>query len=104
MKAEWTWNACNQGLLHKKKSVIKEDACMKFCGEMKPLYLETYTFGVGFRAGLQQTRDDMSCCRYEVPDKSMHRPISFANSACQQQKRDIVTQRGILYGLEKFHH
>ena len=41
VKTEWTWNATYQKLFDKAKSVIKEDACMKFYDKTKPLYLDT---------------------------------------------------------------
>ena len=32
------------------KAIIKEDTCMKFCDEMKPLYLETDASRLGLGA------------------------------------------------------
>ena len=44
--------------------MIKEDACIKFCDEMKLLYLETDASGVELGACLPlQTREGMSCPR-----------------------------------------
>ena len=34
-------------MFYKTKSIIKEDACMKFYDEMKPLYIETDASRVG---------------------------------------------------------
>ena len=45
-KTEWEWNATYQKLFNKAKSIIKEDACMKFYDETQPLYLETDMSGV----------------------------------------------------------
>ena len=38
VKTEWNWNAAYQKLFDKAKSIIKEDVCMKFYYETKPLY------------------------------------------------------------------
>ena len=46
MEVEWTWNASHQRLFDKVKSIMKEDACMKFYDDMKPLYMETDAVGV----------------------------------------------------------
>ena len=36
-KTGWTWNATYQEIFDKARSIIKEDACMKFYNETKPL-------------------------------------------------------------------
>ena len=46
-----------------KKSLIKVNACMKFYGETKPLYLETDASTIGLSAALLQTRDGMTCLK-----------------------------------------
>ena len=38
-KTKWTWDATYQKMFGKAKAVIKEDACMKFYDETKPLYI-----------------------------------------------------------------
>ena len=76
-KTEWTWNATYQKLSDKAKSIIKEDACMKFYEEIHPLYLETDSSEVGLGAAQLQTRNGICCPRDKVPDNSILRPIAF---------------------------
>ena len=45
-KTEWTWNATDQEVFDKVKSIIKEVACLKFYDDTQPLYLETDASGV----------------------------------------------------------
>ena len=107
-KTEWTWNATYQKILDRAKSIMKEDKCMKFYDETKPLYTETDMSGVGQGATLLQTRSNTSCPKDEVPDNSLFRPTAVASkSLTGVEKRYSNTEReaqGILYGLEKFHH
>ena len=42
-----TWNALYHTLYEKAKALIKDDVCMKFYDETKPLYLETDASGIG---------------------------------------------------------
>ena len=63
------------------KEIIKEDACIKFYDETKPLNIETDASGVGLGAALLQTRDNMTCHRDEVPDNSTLIPIAFARKS-----------------------
>ena len=51
-RTEWTWNATCQKIFDKAKSVIKEDACVKFYDETKPCIIETDASGVGLGAAL----------------------------------------------------
>ena len=39
-RAVWMWNASYHALYDKTKSLIKDDACMKFCNETKPCTLK----------------------------------------------------------------
>ena len=55
-KTERTLNTTYQMMFEKVKSTIKEDVCMKFYDETKPLYVETDASGVGLGAPLLQTR------------------------------------------------
>ena len=48
-------NASYQVLFYEVKSIIKEDACMKFYDEMEPPCLETYASSVGLGDALLQT-------------------------------------------------
>ena len=48
-------------IFDKAKSIIKEDACIKFYDETKPLYIETNASGHG--GALLQTRSVTSCSR-----------------------------------------
>ena len=57
------------------KAIIKEDACMKFYDETKPLYIETDVSGIGLGEALLQTRDNMTFHRDDVPDNSILRPM-----------------------------
>ena len=82
---ERTYNACYHRLFDKPKWMIKEDACMKFYEETKPLYLGTDASGEGLRACLLQARD-------EVLDDNILR-LNIERKAL-----------GIFCGLEKFHH
>ena len=62
-KTVWTWNASYQTYTMRENSLIKDDVCMKFYDEMKPLYLETDASVIGLGATLLQTRDGMTCTR-----------------------------------------
>ena len=90
------------------KAIIKEDACMTFYNETKPLYIETDMSQVGLGANLLQTRHNMSCHRDVMPDNSILRPIAFTSKSLNgAEKRYNSIKRdalGIIYGLEKFHH
>ena len=92
----------------KAKAIIKEDACMKFYDETKPLHIETDASGVGLGAALLQTRRNTNCHRDEALDNSILRPIAFSRkNLTGAEKSYSNTERealGILYGPEKFHH
>ena len=60
-KTVWTLNALYQVLYDVVKSLIKDDVCIKFYNETKPLYLETNASGIGLCVTLLQTRDGMTC-------------------------------------------
>ena len=64
-------NASYQDNYEKAKSLIKDNACMKFYDEIKPLYLVTDASGIGLSAALLQTRDGMSCPKESAPDKTI---------------------------------
>ena len=72
---------------------MKEDACMKFYNETKPLYLKTDASEVGLRAGPLQTRDGMSFWRDEAPDNNILRPIAVASKSLSAAEKDTVTQK-----------
>ena len=44
-------------MFDKANAIIKEDACMKFYGKTKPLYIETDVSGVGLIAALLQIKE-----------------------------------------------
>ena len=67
-KTEWTWNATYQKMFNKAKPMIKEEACMKFYDETKPLYIETDVSRGGLGAALLQTRSNTNSHRDEVPE------------------------------------
>ena len=77
----WTWNATYQKIFNKAKSTIKEDACMKFYDQTKPLYIETDIPGFGLGAALLQTGSGTSCPRVEAPEKQH----SQTNNICKQE-------------------
>ena len=87
-------------LFNKAKSIIKEDACMKFY-KTKLLYVETDPSGVGLRVGLLKTSEHISCPGDEAPDNNMLRPIIYASKRLSAANTEALS---ILYGLEKFHH
>ena len=62
-KTEWTWNATYQKMFDKAKAIIKEDVCMKFYDETKPLHIETDASGVGLGVALLQTRSSTNSHR-----------------------------------------
>ena len=68
-------------LFNKAKPIIKEDACMKFYDDTKPLSLETDAPGVGLGVAILQTRSGTSCSRDTAPGNSILRPIAFANKS-----------------------
>ena len=62
-KALWTWNPSYQALFDKAKSLIKDDVCMKFYDETKPLYIQTNTSQIKLGAAPLQTRYRATCPR-----------------------------------------
>ena len=61
------------------KAIRKEDACMKFYDETKPLYIETDASEVGLGTALIQTQSNTSCHRDEAPDNSILSPTAFSS-------------------------
>ena len=109
IKTKWIWNATYQKMFNKAKAIIKEDVCMKFYNETKPLYIETDASGVGLGATLLQTRSNTSCPKDEAPDNSILRLIEFPSKSLTRAKKKRYSNiereaLGILYGLEKFQH
>ena len=76
-----------QNMFDRAKAIIKEDACMKFYDETKPLYIETDASGVGLGAAFLQTRSNTSCPRDKVPDNSILRPTIFSSKNLTGQKK-----------------
>ena len=70
-KGKLMWNATYPKMFEEAKAIIKEDACMKFYNETKPLYIETDVSGAGLGAALLQTRDNISCHRDDAPVSSI---------------------------------
>ena len=95
-------------MFDKAKAIIKEDVCMKFYDETKPLYIEADASGVGLGAALQQTGSNSNCHRDTPPDNSILRSFAFTSkSPIEAGKRysNIEGEAlGILYDLGKFHH
>ena len=79
-----------QKLFFKAKSIIKEDACMKFYDETELLYLDTDVSGVRLEASLLLTRSGTSCPRDMMPDNSTLRQIAFASQGLSCAERDTT--------------
>ena len=58
---------------------MKDDVCMKFYNETKPLYLETDASGIGLITTLLQTIDGMTCPRDTAPQNTILEPITSAS-------------------------
>ena len=97
-----------QKIFDRAKSIIKEDAFMKFYDESKPLNIETDASGVKLGAALLQTRSGTSCPRDEAPNNSILRPIASTSkslSSAEERYSNIEREAlSILYRLKKFHH
>ena len=82
---------CNEPkIFNKTKSIINEDACLKYLDETKPLYLETHASRVGLGASLLQTRYNTSCPRDGAPDSNILRPIAFAIKSLTSVQKDTA--------------
>ena len=95
-----------QKLFNKAKALIKEDDCMEFYDETKPLYLETDASRVGLGAGLLQIRDGMNYPQDEAPNNNILTQIAFASKSLSSTERRYNIERkawGVLHLLEKFH-
>ena len=81
---------------------------MRFYDGTQPLYLETDASEIRLRAALLQTISGTSFPRYNAPDNSTLRPITFASKSMSIAKircSNIEGEaQGILHRLEKFHH
>ena len=106
-KTEWTLNATYQKIFDMAKSIIKEDAHVKFYGETKPIYIEVEAYGVRLGAALLQTSSGTYWLRDEAPDNSTLRPTAFISKNLSSVEKNSNIERealGILHGLKKFHH
>ena len=108
VKAMWTWNASYHKLFDKEILVIKEDACIKFYNEMKPLYVETDASREGLGSALLKAREGTCCPRDETPDNNilglmafMSRSLSTAERRYSNVEREVLA---ILHGLKKLQH
>ena len=90
-KTEWMWNATYQKMFDNSKAIIKEDACMEFYDETKPLYIETDASEVGLGAALLQTRSNTNCHRGDMLDNSLLRPIVFSSKSLTGAEKDTAT-------------
>ena len=103
-RTQWTWNMTYQKIFDKAQSIIKEDACMKFYDETKPLSIGTDASWVVLGAALLQTKSSTSCPRDEVLENSFLRPIAFASKSLSSSGKRYsnieVEALCILYGLE----
>ena len=84
---------------------MKNDICMTFYNETKPLYLEIDASGIGLGAALLQTRDDTTCPKDTAPDNTVLRSITFASkslTSVEWRYSNIEREAlGILHSLEK---
>ena len=87
----WSWNTTYYDLFDRAKSIIKEDACMKFNDETKLLYLETDASRVGLEAGLLKVKDGMNCTWYQTPDNTIFRTKHLPVKTYPAQKDHTVT-------------
>ena len=89
-------------MFNKAKSIIKEDACMKFYDETQPVYIEVDASGVGLGATLLQTRSNTSCPKDEAPDNSILRPTAFTSKTLTEKRYSNIEREtlGILYRFE----
>ena len=55
--------------------------CMKYYSVRKPLYLETYTSGLGLGAALLQVRNNLTYRYDELPANVMLWPNAFVNKS-----------------------
>ena len=79
VKADWTWNGMYQDQHNRVKKIVIKDACMKFCNESRPPYLETDALDVGIRSGLLQVKDGMNCGFNKVPHNVTLHLIAFTS-------------------------
>ena len=86
-KAEWRLDASNQRLFDNAKSVIKEDACMKFYDEMKPLHMKTDESEAGLGSTILKARVGTNCPRDEAHNNNILRPISFMGKSLSAVER-----------------
>ena len=95
-------------MFDKPKAIIKEDVCMKFYDETKPLYTETDASRVGLGAALLQTRSHTSCHRNKALNNSILGLFAFSNKSFTEAEKTYSNIEketlGILYGPGKFHH
>ena len=91
----WTWNASYQTLYDKAKLLIKDNVCMKFYDETKPLYLETDASGIGLGTTLLQTRDGMTW------PKDTHQTTPFWDQLPLQVKTWPVQNEGTVTPEER---
>ena len=79
-----------QALFDKMKSIIKEDACMKFYEEKKTLCLKTDSSGVGLRAGPIQTRIGTMYPRDVASDNTIMKLIAFAHKSLSATEKNTL--------------
>ena len=80
-KVAWTWNATYRKMFEEAKAIIKEDACMKFYDETKPLYIEINASGADFGSSptTNQRQHDLS------QRWSARQQLPWAHCICQQE-------------------
>ena len=71
VKADWTQNGMHQVQCYTAKKIVKKDACMKFYGVVRLLFLETNASSIALGVRLIQVRDGMNCSHDEVLDNTI---------------------------------
>ena len=108
VKTEWTWNEKSQKIFNKAKAIIKEDACLKFYDETKPLYIEMDASGVGLEFSLLQTRNNTRCDKDEDPRKQHTKTHCIPQQMSDWSRKKIQQYRkkSTMHAtwVEKSHH
>ena len=87
VKTEKTGNKTYQDPHYKAKTLIKQNVCIKFYDDVRPLYLKTDASRVRLGAGLSQVHHGMNCTQEETPDNIILRDwLHLPTRTCQMYK------------------